>query len=183
MRRGAVTRLWVGLGFLSLLGAGLAYAGTTRDAVAAASPQAFLASNARADGVVTTTSGLQYRVVRQGRGAKATPADLALVNYRGKLLDGTVFDETPAGQRGTPMPVGGLIPGFVEALTLMSPGAKYEIWIPPQLAYGPEGTPGGPIPGDAVLNFDVELVEVAPGAAAQGMFGPPPGGGGLPPGM
>ena len=176
MRRGAVLRLWLGLGLLALLGLALAYFGTARSDVLMASPQAFLARNAELDGVVTTPSGLQYRVIREGRGAKATPADLALVKYEGRLLDGTVFDATPAGERGTPMPVGGMIPGFSEALQLMNQGAKLELWISPQLAYGSEGTPGGPIPPDAVLNFDLEMVALVPGGAMQGMFGMPPGG-------
>ena len=175
LRKGAVALLWTGLGLLALAAVALAWFGT-RTQVLLADPQAFLERNAGRDGVQTTRSGLQYRVLQEGRGPTATPVDLALIKYEGRLLDGTVFDQTPEGERGTPMPVGGMIPGFSEALQLMRQGSKLELWIPPRLAYGSEGTPGGPIPPDAVLNFDLEMVALVPGGAMQGMFGAPPGG-------
>ena len=146
----------------------------------------FLTRNARAEGVVTTASGLQYKVLQPGQpgAAKPTDTDVALVNYEGKLLNGTTFDRS---QQPTPMPVSGVVPGFSEALKLMPKGAKYRIWIKPSLGYGAETK--GPIPGNSTLVFDVELIDFLPEsvvrqmqaqAQQQGMGGMP--GGALPAG-
>lgn len=125
-----------------------------------------LARNKRQPGVVETASGLQYLVLAPGAGAKPTDTDIALVNYEGKLPDGSTFDKS---QQPTPMAVTGVVPGFSEALKLMSKGAKYRIWIKPELGYGaprPAGAP--PLEGPAaelakqVLIFDLELVEFLP---------------------
>ncbi|WP_029624964.1 FKBP-type peptidyl-prolyl cis-trans isomerase [Sphingomonas sp. PAMC 26605] len=116
---------------------------------------AFLAKNAKLRGVVTTPSGLQYRVLTPGAGAaKPTDADVTLVNYVGKLIDGTTFDQS---KQPTPMPVSGVVPGFSEALKLMPKGAKYRVWIKPSLGYGDQAT--GPIPAGSVLAFDIELLD------------------------
>jgi FKBP-type peptidyl-prolyl cis-trans isomerase FkpA len=122
--------------------------------------EAFLAANRTAKGVTTTPSGLQYMVLRQGAGARPRPADRVRVNYRGTLLDGTVFDSSY--DRGEPadFPLGQVIPGWTEGLGLMPVGAKYRFWIPAKLAYGERGTPGGPIGPNATLLFDVELLEI-----------------------
>lgn len=117
--------------------------------------EAFLAKNAKLRGVVTTPSGLQYRVLTPGAGtAKPTDADVTLVNYIGKLIDGTTFDQS---KQPTPMPVAGVVPGFSEALKLMPKGAKYRIWIKPSLGYGDQAT--GPIPAGSVLVFDIDLLD------------------------
>ncbi|MFC3442855.1 FKBP-type peptidyl-prolyl cis-trans isomerase [Sphingobium rhizovicinum] len=146
--KGSLTRLWIGVAVVALAAGGLAWAGQQH---VAASPTAFLASNAHEDGVVTTESGLQYKVLEEGSGASPTPADVALVGYKGALLDGTVFDENPQA----PMPVDGVVPGFSEGLQKMKKGGKYRLWIPPQLGYG--DADNGPIPGGSVLVFDVTL--------------------------
>lgn len=126
---------------------------------------AFLARNARAEGVVTTPSGLQYQVLSKGQGgATPTDADVTLVNYEGKLTDGTVFDKS---QQPTPMPVAGVVPGFSEALKLMSKGSKYRFWIKPSLGYGDKAT--GPIPANSVLQFEVELLDFLPEAVIRQM--------------
>ncbi len=116
----------------------------------------FLRHNRSADSsIVQTTSGLQYKVLKPGTGtAKPTDADVVLVNYEGKLENGTTFD---ASQQPTPMPVKGVVPGFSEALKLMPKGAKYRVWIPPVLGYGDKVT--GPIPANSVLVFDLEMLD------------------------
>ena len=117
----------------------------------------FLTRNARAKGVVTTASGLQYQVIEPGSGPKPTDTDVALVMYEGKLLDGTTFDKS---QQPTPFPVTGVVPGFSEGLKLMPKGAKYKFWIRPELGYGAETK--GPIPGNSTLVFEVELLDFLP---------------------
>ncbi|MDF2495020.1 FKBP-type peptidyl-prolyl cis-trans isomerase [Sphingomonas sp.] len=122
----------------------------------------FLTRNARAKGVVTTPSGLQYQVIEPGSGPKPTDTDVALVMYEGKLLDGTTFDKS---QQPTPFPVTGVVPGFSEGLKLMPKGAKYRFWIKPELGYGAETK--GPIPGNSTLVFDVELLDFLPEAVIR----------------
>jgi len=121
---------------------------------------AFLTKNKSEKGVVTTPSGLQYMVLRQGSGQRPTRDSRVRVNYEGKLLDGTVFDSSY--QRGEPAEFGlsQVIPGWTEGVSLMPVGAKYRFWIPSSLAYGPSGTQGGPIGPDATLTFDVELMGI-----------------------
>ena len=127
-----------------------------------AASEAFLAENAAKEGVVTTESGLQYRVIEAGEGDKPGLTDTVEVHYRGTLVDGTEFDSSYG--RGEPVvfPVNGVIPGWTEALQLMSEGAKWELVIPSDLAYGPGGT-GGPIGPNQALVFEVELLDVKPG--------------------
>lgn len=122
--------------------------------------EAFLAENRGKKGVITTGSGLQYMVIRQGSGARPMPDDRVRVHYHGTLLDGTVFDSSY--DRGEPAEFGlrQVIPGWTEGVALMPVGAKYRFWIPGQLAYGASGTPGGPIGPNATLVFDVELLDV-----------------------
>lgn len=119
---------------------------------------AFLTSNKSQKGVITTPSGLQYMVLRQGNGARPTPGSRVRVNYEGKFLDGRVFESSY--QRGEPAEFGldRVIAGWAEGITLMPVGAKYRFWIPSGLAYGPAGNQGiGP---DATLTFDVELMGI-----------------------
>lgn len=126
----------------------------------------FLAKNKAKAGVKTTASGLQYEVVQEGTGASPTAADVVKVHYTGMLINGEKFDSSV--DRGEPVefPVGGVIPGWTEALQLMKVGSKFKLTIPSDLAYGPSGRPG--IPPNSVLVFDVELLEVKPAAAAPG---------------
>ena len=117
--------------------------------------QRFLAENKAKPTVTTTASGLQYCVIRAGTGASPTANDVVNVTYRGWLIDGTVFDETPAGQVAT-FPAGQLIPGWVEALQLMKEGDEWEIVIPSELGYGERGA-GGVIPPNQTLVFNMAL--------------------------
>ncbi len=121
---------------------------------------AFLAGNKAVKGVYTTSSGLQYMVLRQGAGVRPKPGDHVRVNYRGTLLDGTVFDDSY--ERGQPAEFGleQVIPGWTEGLAMMPVGGKYRFWIPAALAYGDKGTPDGPIGPNATLVFDVELLGI-----------------------
>jgi len=146
--KGSLTRLWIGIAAVALAAGGLAWAGQRG---VEPSPSAFLTQNARAQGVTTTPSGLQIKVLEEGAGPSPTTADVALVGYKGTLLDGAVFDENPQ----TAMPIDGVVPGFSEGLQKMQKGGKYRLWIPPQLGYGDQAT--GPIPAGSVLVFDVQL--------------------------
>ncbi len=119
----------------------------------------FLTENKKKKGVVTTASGLQYIVLRQGDGPKPKLTDQVTVNYRGTLLDGTEFDSSY--KRGEPatFPLKGVIPGWTEALQLMNVGSKYRLFIPPNLAYGESGA-GNVIGPNATLIFEVELLGI-----------------------
>lgn len=120
----------------------------------------FLANNAKEEGVQTTASGLQYKVVTEGTGAKPSASDTVEVHYRGTLIDGTEFDSSYKRGQTIEFPLNRVIAGWTEGVQLMSPGSKYTFYIPYNLAYGERGTPGGPIPGYATLIFDVELVNI-----------------------
>ena len=119
----------------------------------------FLAENAKKEGVKVTASGLQYRVITEGSGAKPVASSKVKVHYTGKLLDGTVFDSSV--QRGEPIDfaLNQVIPGWTEGVQLMTPGSKYEFFIPSNLAYGDRGA-GNAIPPGAALIFEVELLAV-----------------------
>jgi FKBP-type peptidyl-prolyl cis-trans isomerase len=120
--------------------------------------QAFLAKNAKAPGVITTASGLQYKVTTSGPKTGPSPkvGDIIKVHYEGKLLDGTVFDSSFQRGQAAIMPADGLIPGWLEALPLMHVGDEWTLWIPASLAYGDHGT--GPIPANSVLVFRLKLI-------------------------
>lgn len=120
---------------------------------------AFLAENGKKEGVTTLASGLQYKVLTAGTGKKPTAESEVSVHYRGTLIDGTEFDSSY--KRGEPVtfPVGGVIKGWTEALQLMAEGAKWQLVIPAELAYGERGAPPA-IGPNAVLVFDVELLKV-----------------------
>ncbi len=182
IKKGLLTKIW--LGVLLIAGAALllAYTGTRNVVTNGASNEQFLAANADEDGVVTTESGLQYEVIKPGEGPSPTATDTALVKYEGRLRDDTIFD----ANEQTPMPVGGVVPGFSEALQLMQKGGEYRIWIPSDLAYG-EASPGEQIPPNSLLIFDVTLLDYISAAQmeelrqqmqAQGGMpgGPPPPG-------
>lgn len=121
--------------------------------------EAFLSENAKREGVKTTASGLQYEVLESGNGAQPTGNDRVEVHYTGKLIDGTVFDSSV--ERGVPATFGvtQVIPGWVEALQLMHEGDQWRLYIPSDLAYGPNGA-GGLIGPDTTLIFDVQLLRV-----------------------
>jgi len=142
-------------------------AGETNQRAAAA----FLAENGKKKDIVTTASGLQYKVLAAGSGAPPKATDEVLVNYRGSLMDGTEFDSSY--KRGEPatFPVDHVIHGWTEALQLMKPGAKYQLFIPPKLAYDLQSPPG--IPPGSLLVFDVELISVKGQAAATAPASPP----------
>ncbi len=120
----------------------------------------FFAENGKKSGVVTTASGLQYQAVTMGKGAKPTANDNVRVHYTGTLLDGTKFDSSHDRNEPAQFAVNAVVPGWTEALQLMPVGSKFKLWIPAKLGYGETGTPGGPIPPNAALVFDVELLEI-----------------------
>ena len=147
IKKGALLKYWIGIALVLAVAAGLAYWGT---------------AGVRKDfgDVVTTASGLKYKIIKGGEGKSPTDDDVVLVSYKGTLKDGTVFDENP--QAG--FPVTGVVPGFSEALKLMQRGGQYRVWIPSALGYGPEDqknpqTGVVAIPGGSDLIFDVELLE------------------------
>ncbi len=123
-----------------------------------ASAHAFLASNGKKKGIVTTPSGLEYEVLKPGQGSNPQPGDTVTVNYRGTLLDGKEFDSSYKRGQPATFPVDRVIPGWQEALKLMKPGAKWRIFVPPQLAYDLNSPP--PIPPGSMLIFDVDLLGV-----------------------
>lgn len=127
--------------------------GASRPKVDLAAQKAFVDSMSVAEGAVVTPSGLVFQVISEGEGASPVDTDVVMVEYTGRLSDGTVFD----GSRGevVEFPVNALIPGFTEGLKMMKPGGEYRLIIPSSLGYGPGGA--GPIPGDAVLDFTVKL--------------------------
>ncbi len=120
----------------------------------------------------TTASGLQFRTVQAGEGPVVTSQDGVLIEYEGRLPDGTVFDTTQ-GKGAVPMLAGQVIPGFSEALQKMQKGGRYKIKIPAKLAYGASPPPGSPIPPNADLGFDVHVVQVVPNAAQMAAQLPP----------
>jgi FKBP-type peptidyl-prolyl cis-trans isomerase len=130
---------------------------------ALAAGQAYLDANAKKPGVTTTASGLQYRVVTAGEGAKPQASDTVTVHYKGTLVDGTEFDSSYKRGQPASFPVGGVIAGWTEALQLMQVGSKYELTIPPALAYGAQG----PL-ANQVLLFEVELLGTTADTAAAG---------------
>ncbi|HEU4704766.1 MAG TPA: FKBP-type peptidyl-prolyl cis-trans isomerase, partial [Sphingomicrobium sp.] len=144
-------RLWLAIIALIAAGVGLAWLG---------------AGSLRGE---TSASGLGFRTVEAGEGPLIKPVDGVLIEYEGRLEDGTVFD-TSEGRGPTPMIAGQVIPGFAEALTRMQKGGRYRIRIPAALGYGANPQPGSPIPPNANLEFDVHVVQVVPNAALmQGM--------------
>lgn len=131
--------------------------------------EAFLAANKTKKGVKTTASGLQYRLLKAGDGEGKSPkaTDVVQVQYTGTLVDGSVFDQS---QQPIEFPLNGVIKGWTEGLQLMRVGDKFQLVVPPELGYGEKGfppnTPLPPIPGNSVLVFEVELIEVTPGNTA-----------------
>jgi FKBP-type peptidyl-prolyl cis-trans isomerase FklB len=121
--------------------------------------EAFLAANKKKEGVVTLASGLQYKIIKAGNGTRPTEAQTVQVHYRGTLIDGTEFDSSYKRGQPAEFPCGQVIKGWVEALQLMSVGAKWQLFIPANLAYGPNGA-GQLIGPNATLLFEVELLAI-----------------------
>lgn len=119
----------------------------------------FLETNKKKEGVQTLPSGLQYKVLKAGAGKKPTATDTVTVHYRGTLIDGKEFDSSYRRGKPATFPVNGVIPGWTEALQLMEEGAKWELFIPSNLAYG-ERSAGGDIGPNATLIFEVELISI-----------------------
>jgi len=122
--------------------------------------QAFLAANAKKPDVKTTPSGLQYQVLTEGTGAKPKATDAVRVHYKGTMIDGKTFDSSYDRNEPAVFPLSQVAPGWSEGVQLMPVGSKYKLWIPSSLGYGEKGTPGGPIPPNATLVFEVELLEI-----------------------
>jgi len=119
----------------------------------------FLETNKKKEGIQTLPSGLQYKVVKTGSGKKPTTTDTVTVHYRGTLIDGKEFDSSYRRGKPATFPVNAVIPGWTEALTLMEEGARWELFIPPNLAYG-ERSAGRDIGPNATLIFEVELISI-----------------------
>lgn len=126
----------------------------------------FLTANAKKPGVKLAAGGLQYKVIKSGKGARPRLSDCVSVYYKGSFVDGRVFDQSQPGQPIS-FPVGRVIAGWTEALRMMRAGDEWELFIPSTLGYGATGTPGGPIPGGATLIFDVTLLTVSPSQMGQ----------------
>lgn len=135
IKRGSVRRFWLAMILLGALAILLAWAGSRQFA--------------------HTPSGLRYQMLEKGSGASPTKDDFALIAYKGTLPDGTVFDENP----GAPMEIATTVPGFSEAVTLLKKGGKLRAWIPAELAYGANPPPGGTIPANSPLVFEIKLLE------------------------
>jgi FKBP-type peptidyl-prolyl cis-trans isomerase FklB len=157
------------------------HAQEVRDAEAAKNSKAgeeFLTTNKTKPGVVALPSGLQYKVITAGTGPKPTVNDTVMCNYKGTLVDGTEFDSSYKRGKPATFPVGQVIKGWTEALQLMPVGSKWELAIPPSLAYGDRGTPnGGPIGPNATLLFEVELLSIQPKPMPPAVSTPAPQGG------
>jgi len=127
--------------------------------VAAEAGVAFLAENAKKDGIVVTESGLQYEIITEGSGEKPSAEATVSTHYHGTLIDGTVFDSSVDRGQPAEFPVNRVIPGWTEALQMMPVGSKWRLYIPHELAYGTQGS-GGTIAPYSALVFDVELLEI-----------------------
>jgi FKBP-type peptidyl-prolyl cis-trans isomerase FkpA len=154
LKRGTLAKLWLGLLLLIAAGALLAWAGAGQ------------------------AVGVRVKTIAPGSGPVITAADGVLIEYEGRLEDGTVFD-TSAGRGPAFFPVSGVVPGFSQALQKMQKGGRYQFTLPAELAYGDTPPPGSPIPPGADLTFNVQVLEVAPMEAimrgAQGGQGAQPG--------
>ena len=136
---------------------------TKRDAQAEINKKAgeeFLEKFSKIEGVIHLPSGLRYQVMKEGSGRSPKPSDMVNVHYRGMLTDGTEFDSSHQRNEPAMFPVKGVIKGWTEALQLMKEGAQWRIAVPPHLAYGETGTPGGPIGPNQVLMFELEILQI-----------------------
>ncbi len=122
--------------------------------------EAFLAENAKKEGVKVTASGLQYQVLKEGTGRSPKDTDTVVVHYKGTLISGKEFDSSYKRGKPATFQLNRVIPGWTEGVQLMKEGAKYQFTIPAKLAYGERGGPGGRIPPNSTLIFEIELVSV-----------------------
>lgn len=122
--------------------------------------EAFLAENAKKEGVKTTDSGLQYRIIEEGTGLTPSASDTVVCHYAGTLIDGTEFDSSYKRGQPAQFPVGGVIAGWTEALQMMKVGGKWEVFLPSDIAYGARGA-GGDIGPNETLIFTIELIDIA----------------------
>jgi FKBP-type peptidyl-prolyl cis-trans isomerase len=120
----------------------------------------FLIENKAKEGVKTLPSGLQYKVLKEGTGKTPKDTDVVVTHYRGTLVDGSEFDSSYKRNKPAEFPVNGVIKGWTEALQLMKEGDKWMLYIPPKLAYGDRGAPGGIIGPNEALVFEIELIKV-----------------------
>jgi len=125
---------------------------------AKATGEKFLSDNKSKPGVVVLPDGLQYKIIKPGNGPKPTISQSVTVNYAARLLDGTEFDSSIKRGQPATFPVKGGMAGLTEVLQLMPVGSKWEVYIPAELAYGERGTPGGPIPPNSTLIFELEVL-------------------------
>lgn len=137
IKKGSLPKFWIGLGILALLAAALAWFGT------------------RGHNWTTTPSGLQYQIIEEGEGTRPSPTDVAKFDYVGRLLDGTEFDSSE-GKGPAEIPIFGVVPGFAEGLQLMNKGSTYRFRLPPEIGYGPQGSPPA-IPPNSTIEFEVTL--------------------------
>ena len=161
LARGSLVKLWIGLAVLALAAVALAWFGTSGFQV------------------ITTDSGLRYRVLEEGEGPTVTPADLVALRYELRKADGTLIQDSD--QTGQPFVTSteGLFPGFSEGLQLMQAGGRYKLWIPPGLHVTGPMPPNAPFGPEDTLVFEVEVLQIAPGMAAmQQLMGGPGGPGG-----
>ena len=156
IQKGALSKLWLGIIVLLVAAGAFAWHATARPIAMNGTSEDFLAWNGGQAGVVTTDSGLQYQVLETGDDA-GSPGQGAgvIVNYEGRLIDGTVFDS--GEQQG--LPLDQVVPGRSEGIQLMTRGARYRFWLPPGLGYGENPPPGSPITADSVMVFDVDLID------------------------
>jgi FKBP-type peptidyl-prolyl cis-trans isomerase FkpA len=161
VKKGSVLKLWIALAFLSAVAGGVAFAGTAGQMWE------------------RTASGLQYQVVEEGTGERPKTSDIAIIEYKGSLPDGTVFDSNEGRPAPLPVDPSATIPGFAEGLQLMRKGGTYRLRIPSELGYGERGAPPA-IPPNTDLEFQVKLVEFMPESAFRAMMsmGMPGGAGG-----
>lgn len=171
IKKGSITTLWTGLAAVALAAGGLAYWSTADIRADYQTNAEWFANNAGKEGVVTTKSGLQYRIIREGEGRNATNEDVVIAGYKGTLRDGTEFDAAPQ----VDFHIGEPIPGFDEGLKMAKKGSKMELWIPSELAYGEREIPNPQtgevlIPANSMLRFEVDVIDVITEAEFQSVM-------------
>lgn len=156
IKKSTLVKLWIGVALLLAGAAAFAWYSTARSIAMNGTSEDFLSWHSGQSGIVTTESGLQYQILEAGDDAGSPgPGAGVIVNYEGRLTDGTVFDS--GEQQG--LPLDAVVSGWSEGIQLMSRGARYRFWLSPELGYGENAPPNSPITSDSVMVFDVELLE------------------------